>query len=101
MPKISDKLQSLNGAKYFSTLDLESKYWQAEISEEDRCKTAFTTDSGHHEFEVLCFGLRNAPSIFSRLMNIVLAGFLGNQMLVCRDDIIIFSFTIEEHCSKL
>ena len=101
LPKISDLLQSLNGAKYFSTLDLESGYWQAEIAEEDRCKTAFTTDSGHYEFEVLCFGLKNAPSIFSRLMNIVLAGLLGNQMLVYMDDIIIFSSTIEEHCTKL
>ena len=40
------------------------------------------SDSGYYEFEVLCFGLKNAPSIFSRLMNSVLTGLLGNEMLV-------------------
>ena len=101
IPMISDILQSMHGAKYFSTLDLESSYWQTAIVENDKQKTAFTTQSGHFEFNVMPFGLKNAPAIFSRLMSNVLAGLIGPSVLVYLDDIIIFSETLDEHLDKL
>ena len=101
IPMISDILQSMHGARFFSTLDLESSYWQTAIDETDKQKTAFTTPSGHFEFNVMPFGLKNAPAIFSRLMSNVLAGLIGPSVLVYLDDIIIFSETLDEHLIKL
>ena len=70
LPRIDDLLDALRGAKWFSTLDLKSGYWQAPIAEQDKEKTAFRTSSGQlFEFNQVPFGLCNAPATFSRLMD--------------------------------
>ena len=97
LPRIQELLQSLHGAKYFSNLDLQSSYWQTALHEDDKQKTAFSTDKGHFEFERMPFGLRNAPSIFSRLMSVALAGLIGLSVFVYLDDIVVISKTQEEH----
>ena len=89
------------GEQYFSTLDLASGYWQVEVAEQDKPKTAFTTGKGHYEFNVMPFGLSNAPATFQRLMDLVLAGLQYEQCLVYLDDVIVFSSTFEEHTSRL
>lgn len=101
LPRISELLQSLSGSVYFTNLDLQTAYWQVEIREEDRQKTAFTTREGHYEFEVMSFGLKNAPSVFSRLMQIVLQGLLGISALVYLDDIVIYSSTTKDHLFRI
>ncbi len=73
LPRIDETLDSLGHAKYFTTLDLQSAYWQMEIAERDIEKTAFTTLFGHFEFLVLPFGLVNGPSNFQRLMTTTLS----------------------------
>ena len=50
LPRISDILDTLAQAKYFSTLDLSAGYWQVELDEDSRAKTAFTTHRGLFEF---------------------------------------------------
>ena len=98
LPRIDDTLESLHGAKYFSTLDLKSGYWQVPIAEADKKKTAFCTSSGRlYEFNRLPFGLCNAPATFSRLMDYVLSGLSWEICLYYLDDIIVFSTTWEEH----
>jgi hypothetical protein len=101
IPRIDDTLDALGQAVYFSTLDLASGFWQIKVAADDREKTAFSTRQGHFEFNVMPFGLRNAPATFQRLMDFVLAGLLFVICLVYLDDIIIFSRTIEEHLQHL
>jgi len=68
------------------TLELISGYWQVEVSEQDRQKTAFTTYQGLFEFKVMPFGLCNAPATFQRLMDLLLAGVQWSKCLVYLDD---------------
>ena len=98
---ISDMLQSMQTQKKYSTLDLESSYWLTAINENNKQKTAFTTQLEHFEFNEMPFGLKASPAIFSRLMSSVLAGLIGPSVLVYLDDIIIFSETLDEHLEKL
>ena len=75
LPRIDDLLDALHGAKWFSTLDLKSGYWQVPITEQDKATTSFRTSSGQlFEFNQVPFGLCNAPATFSRLMDRVPAG---------------------------
>lgn len=101
MPRIDDTLDTLAGSEYFSTLDLLSGYWQVEVAEQDREKTAFATKEGLYEFKVMPFGLCNAPATFQRLMDLVLAGVKWTSCLVYQDDIIIFGRTLEAHLMNL
>ena len=102
LPRIDDLLDALHGAKWFSTLDLKSGYWQVPIAEQDKEKTAFRTSSGQlFEFNQVPFGLCNAPATFSHLMDRVLAGLHWETCLFYLDDIIVFSSTWEEHLARL
>ena len=64
LPRINETLDSLAHASVFTTLDLASGYWQVELEESAKEKTAFSTPGGHYEFNVMPFGLTNAPSAF-------------------------------------
>ena len=102
IPRIDDLLDALQGARWFSTLDLKSGYWQVPIQEQDKEKTAFRTSSGQlFEFNQVPFGLCNAPATFSRLMDRVLAGLHWETCLFYLDDIIVFAATWEEHLARL
>ena len=102
LPRIDDLLDALHGACWFSTLDLKSGYWQVPIMERDKEKTAFRTSSGQlYEFNQVPFGLCNAPTTFSRLMDRVLSGLHWETCLFYLDDIIVFSSTWEEHLARL
>ena len=81
LPRVDETLDSLGGAQYFSTLDMASGYWQVEVDQGDRQKTAFSTPQGHFEFAVMPFGLCNAAATFQRLMEYVLVGFAVGTLL--------------------
>ena len=101
LPRIDDTLDTLAGSQWFSTLDLVSGYWQVEVAENDRAKTAFITQEGLFEFKVMPFGLCNAPATFQRLMNLVLAGVQWSECLVYLDDIIVLGKSYEDHLRNL
>ena len=102
LPRTDDLLYASHGARWFSTLDLKSGYWQVPITEWDKEKTAFRTSSEQlYEFNQVPFGLCNAPATFSRLMDRVLSGLHWETCLFYLDDIIVFSSTWEEHLAWL
>ncbi|KRX64334.1 Transposon Ty3-I Gag-Pol polyprotein [Trichinella sp. T9] len=95
MPRIDDTLTALAGAKWFSTLDLASGYWQVEVAGRDREKTVFSTPLGLFQFRVIPFGLCKAPATFQRLEK-ALRGLTWNTCLVYLDDIMVFGKTEED-----
>lgn len=101
LPRIDDLLAALSGAKYFSSLDAASGYWQVPMRSADISKTAFICTEGLFEFTVMPFGLCNAPATYQRMMQSILSDLLWKCCFVYIDDILVFGRTFEEHNQAL
>ncbi|KAL4113894.1 hypothetical protein QTP88_017450 [Uroleucon formosanum] len=101
MPNITEILDQVGKAKYFTCLDMASGYHQIKLHPDDREKTGFSTDQGHFEFQRMCFGLKGAPATFQRLMNQVLTGLNGINAFVYLDDVIVIGTSLEDHLNQL
>ncbi|XP_035770170.1 uncharacterized protein LOC118455412 [Neolamprologus brichardi] len=101
LPNIEETFTALSGAKWFSVMDLKSGYYQVEMAEEDKAKTAFVCPLGFYEFNRLPQGVTNAPSMFQRLMEKCVGDLNLSEVLVFLDDLIVFSDTLEEHEVRL
>ena len=100
IPNKRDLLNRLHMAKIFSNFDMKFGYWQIQIKENDRYKTAFTVPFGHYEWNVMPFGLKNAPSEFQNIMNDIFNPFT-EFIIVYIDDVLVFSKTIDQHFKHL
>ena len=102
LPHICETLESLVGAAHYSTIDMNSGFWQVPMDDESKQYTAFTLGSmGLYECESLPFGLCNAPPTFQRLMLNCLGELNLTYCLIYLDDVIIFSKTEEEHLERM
>src|SRR6266540_2394778 len=97
IPRQTEIFASFGEARWFTSLDLASWYWQVEMELKSREVTAFITPWGLFEWNRMPFGLCNIPATFQRLMNQVLRKYLRKFVLIYLDDIIIYSKTFEEH----
>ena len=94
-------LHALGEARIFSTLDLASGYWQIPVCEKDKSKTALTCRAGVFEFNVMPFGMKNAPAVFQNLMTMVLSDLSWKCATAYMDDIIVFSRSPQAHIQHL
>nr|GEV61352.1 retrotransposon protein, putative, Ty3-gypsy subclass [Tanacetum cinerariifolium] len=97
LSRIDDLFDQLQGSRVYSKIDLRFGYHQLRVREEDIPKTAFKTCYGHYEFQLMSFGLMNAPTIFMDLINRVCKPYLDRFMIVFIDDILIYSRSGKEH----
>jgi len=98
LPLISDLINRLRGARYFTKLDVRWGYNNVRIKEGDEWKAAFRTNRGLFEPLVMFFGLTNSPATFQTMMNDIFQDLISKGVVcVYLDDILIFTETMEEH----
>ena len=102
IPRVADDLDSLAGAKWFSSLDLNMAYHQIPMDEKDKQKTAFATPRGGlYQYRVMPFGLCNAPATFQRVIERALSGLQWQVTVLYLDDIIVYGRDFQEHLNNL
>lgn len=101
IPLIANMFDQLDHTKYFSKLDLRSRYYQVRIAERDEPKKICVTWYEAYKFLLISFGLTNASATFCILMNKIFYLYLDQFVVVYLDDIVIYSSTFEEHLEHL
>ena len=99
LPKIEEIFDDLEGSAYFTSLDLFSGYWQIRMAQQCKEMTTFVCCYGTYKFEVMPFGLMNAPSTLQRIMDTIVRGLPFVRVYL--DDVFVFSKTLEEHLRHL
>jgi hypothetical protein len=98
LPLISELVNQLRGAKYFTKLDVRWGFNNVRIQEGDEWKAAFRTNRGLFEPLVMFFGLTNSPATFQTMMNDMFTDMISEGVVVVYlDDILIFTKDLEEH----
>ncbi|CAF4955322.1 unnamed protein product [Rotaria sp. Silwood1] len=100
-PTVEELLNRLGGHSWFTKIDLKSGYYQIPIHPADKSKTAFITQDGLYQFQVLPMGLMNAPPTFQRVMNNIIGYNRWDYILVYLDDILVFSNSFDDHMKHL
>lgn len=102
LPYISDTIDKLRDARYMTSLDIKSAYWQIPVAEKSRPLTAFTVPNrGLFQFKRLPFGLHSAPATWQRFADKVLRADLEKYVFIYLDDIIIVTNTFDKHLEVL
>ena len=99
MPKVKDIFSKLNGAKYFSTLDLRAGYHHIPLEKSSIPKAVFNFSFGKYEYVKVPFRLAQAPVYIQELMTGILKDF--DFAIAYLDDIVIFSRIAKEHLSHI
>eukprot|EP00121_Abeoforma_whisleri_P016044 Awhi_evm3s14741 len=97
LPLIDQLLNNIAGAEIFTRLDLPDAYHLVRIKDGDEWKTAFRCPYGLFEYNVVSFGLSNAPAVFQSFMNDIFHEFLDDFLVIYLDDLLIFSKDKSKH----
>ena len=98
LPWMQETMESMVGTHFFSKMDLNSGFWQVKMAKDSQQYTAFTVGSmGVYEFLRMPYRLCNVPATFQRLMQNCLGELNLTCALIYLDDVIVFSWTEEEH----
>ena len=102
LPRIEDSLDCLDGAAIFTCLDLQSEYWQMELTEASQPLTVISVGPlGFYECVQIPFGLTNAPATFQHLMELCLGDMHLKWCIIYLDDTTVFSKTPGKHIQRL
>lgn len=101
LPLISDMIDSMGGARYFSVIDCAQGYHQIRVAEDSRDYTGFVTHSGLWRYKRLPFGISTAPSYFSSKLSELFRKLLYKGVMVYIDDIIVSSTCAKSHLELL
>lgn len=102
LTRIDENLDALEGAEWFSSLDLDMAYHQVPMAEEDKLKTAFATPRGGlYQFTTMPFGLCNAASTFERIIERTLVGLQWEIAVLYLDDIVVYGNSFSNHLENL
>ncbi|KAL0185566.1 hypothetical protein M9458_017236, partial [Cirrhinus mrigala] len=97
LPLVPSALEQLREATIYTKLDLRSAYILIRIKEGDEWKTAFITTRGHYEYQVMPYGLANAPAVFQSFINEIFEDLLNKYVIAYIDDILLCSKSEAEH----
>ena len=102
LTRIDENLDTLDGADWYTSLDLDMAYHQVPITDEDNEKTSFATPRGGlYQLMIMPYGLCNAASTFERLIEKALRGLQWRVAVLYLDDIVVFGKTWEQHFDNL
>lgn len=99
LPRMEDCVDQVGGAKFVTKLDLLKGYWQVPLTDRAREIAAFITPGGLYSYNVMPFGLRNAPATFQRLMNLVVRDLEGCTVYL--DDVVVYADNWEQHLERV
>lgn len=101
LPRIDESLEVMEGARYFTSLDLTHGYYQVAMHPDSVPLTAFRVPWGLFDFERMPQGLCNSPCTFQRIMELIFGDMNFRQLILYLDDILVFSKTFEDHLVRL
>ncbi|XP_016370811.1 uncharacterized protein LOC107710542 [Sinocyclocheilus rhinocerous] len=101
LPLVPSALEQLREATIYTKFDLRSVYNLIRIKEGDEWKTAFLTTRGHYEYQVMPYGLANAPAIFQSFINKIFRDLLNQYVIAYIDHILIYSKSEDEHINHV
>ncbi|CAB3233929.1 unnamed protein product [Arctia plantaginis] len=101
LPRIEEQVDRLNGAQFFSSLDMAAGYHQVRVSPESMERTAFVTPDGQFEYLAMPFGLRWAASTYQRCINKALKSLKYTVALAYMDDVLSYSSSVDEGLQRL
>ncbi|XP_023243879.1 uncharacterized protein LOC111641862 [Centruroides sculpturatus] len=99
LPLVQEALSLMGQAKYFSTMDTLSGFWQLALK--DKEKSAFSSPDGHYQWNRMPMGLAGSPASWQRAADFILHGLKGKTCLVYMDDILTFSSDFQSHLTRL
>ena len=99
LPRIDDCVDRIGNANFVTKFDLLKGFWQIPLSSRAKQICAFCTPQGLYEYNVMPFGLKNAPATFQRLINNVTADVDHCDAYI--DDVIVATKGWEEHIAAI